>query len=154
MKKIKKIIVLLFSMLFALNICNNNVFAGEVEYYSPYIPVELKNVEEIEFIDDTHFIVIKGVLNKEDDFKYMDMSDNSLKYDNIACGTKVTVTAKNIKTGKEVSHSMTKWDAGGLHDAIIDIYYDGVTYWGGTTKNYKNFAIKNTVIKHKKVYKK
>ena len=44
---------------------------------------------------------------------------------------------------------MHKWDAGGLPDAIVDIWKDGVTYWGYDAKKLDDFAVKDVVIEHK-----
>lgn len=67
----------------------------------------------------------------------------SLKYDNITCGLVVKTTIH----GKTVN--MHKWDAGGLPDAIVDIWKDGVTYWGYDAKKLDDFAVKDVVIEHK-----
>lgn len=56
----------------------------------------------------------------------------SLKYDNVDVGTVVGVVAMVKGSSNPRSHNMRKMDAGGLPDAILDIWKTGVEYWGYT----------------------
>lgn len=47
-----------------------------------------------------------------------------LAYDNCKVGTKLEVSHKNKK------RTMTKWDAGGMPNAVLDIWKTGVEYFG------------------------
>lgn len=54
-----------------------------------------------------------------------------LAYDNPPVGTTVYVTADTAWGGRRTVE-MTKNDAGGMPDAIVDIWKTGVEYWGYT----------------------
>lgn len=55
----------------------------------------------------------------------------SLRYDNCKYGTKIELFApKKGTTVGAIGHTMYKRDAGGLPDAVIDIWKTGVEYWG------------------------
>lgn len=64
----------------------------------------------------------------------------SLAYDNCKCGIEVRVKAKKVKvvdgkyktTDEYLTKVMKKWDAGGMPNAIVDIWKSGVSYWGYT----------------------
>lgn len=66
-----------------------------------------------------------------------------LAYDNCKCGIKVRVKAKKAKvvngkyqaTNEYLTKTMYKWDAGGMPNAIVDIWKSGVSYWGYTYYN-------------------
>lgn len=54
----------------------------------------------------------------------------SLRYDNCQYGTKVQVNARKKGSTKNATHVMYKGDAGGMDNAIVDIWKEGVEYWG------------------------
>lgn len=54
-----------------------------------------------------------------------------LAYDNIPVGSKVLIIAKT-KSGSYKQVEMTKEDAGGMPNAIVDIWKTGVEHWGYT----------------------
>lgn len=54
----------------------------------------------------------------------------SLRYDNCQYGTKVQVNARKKGSTKNATHVMYKRDAGGMDNAIVDIWKEGVEYWG------------------------
>lgn len=54
----------------------------------------------------------------------------SLKYDNCQYNTKVHVTAQMKGSAQKTTHVMYKRDAGGMDNAIVDIWKEGVEYWG------------------------
>lgn len=62
----------------------------------------------------------------------------SLRYDNCQYGTKVQVNARKKGSTKNATHVMYKRDAGGMYkrdaggmdNAIVDIWKEGVEYWG------------------------
>lgn len=63
-----------------------------------------------------------------------------LAYDNCRNGIDVRVKAKKVtvkngnyvETDEYLTKVMKKWDAGGMPNAIIDIWKSGVSYWGYT----------------------
>lgn len=58
-----------------------------------------------------------------------------LAHDNCKLGIKVYVTAKgSAGKGSSVTRTMKKWDAGDMENAIVDIWKNGVQYWGYTYK--------------------
>lgn len=54
-----------------------------------------------------------------------------LDYDNCQLGLKVEIITEN-SAGEIQSHEMKKWDAGGMPNAIVDIWKTGVSEWGYT----------------------
>lgn len=64
-----------------------------------------------------------------------------LAYDNCSVGKKLSVTAKTA-SGSYKTVTMTKTDAGGMPDAILDIWKTGVEYWGHEWK--ESFSMKGT----------
>ena len=54
----------------------------------------------------------------------------SLRYDNCQYSTKVQVNARKKGSTKNATHVMYKRDAGGMDNAIVDIWKEGVEYWG------------------------
>ena len=73
-----------------------------------------------------------------------------LVYDNITCGrvVKVSMTKKNSSQSLQVS--MVKWDAGGMPNAIVDIWKTGIDYWGYTytSASLTNWAKTGVTIMH------
>lgn len=63
----------------------------------------------------------------------LEKGDIALKmdYDNCANGDSVTVIAQK-KSGGTYSKTMNKGDRGGMPDAVVDIWYTGVEFWGYT----------------------
>lgn len=56
-----------------------------------------------------------------------------LSFDNCKLGIAVKVTSKKNKgSGSSLTKTMHKWDAGGMPNAIVDIWKTGVSYWGYT----------------------
>ena len=47
---------------------------------------------------------------------------------------------KYKNSNQQVTHSMKKWDAGGMPNAIIDIWKTGIEKWGF---NYSNSSLDN-----------
>jgi len=65
-----------------------------------------------------------------------------LAYDNVDVGT--TVSVKAVNSNQEWHYeNMTKTDAGGMPDAIVDIWKTGVEYWGYTWDS--SFSMPGTV---------
>lgn len=54
-----------------------------------------------------------------------------LAYDNVSVGTVLRVTTKNIN-GVNAQRALNKRDAGGMPNAVLDIWKTGVEYWGYT----------------------
>jgi hypothetical protein len=65
-----------------------------------------------------------------------------LAYDNCAVGTLVSLKAKK-SNGSWRTCWMTKNDAGGMPNAVIDIWKTGVAYWGYTWSS--TFSMPGTV---------
>lgn len=68
-----------------------------------------------------------------------------LDSDNCKLGIGVTLTA-NKKTGGSLERTMYKWDAGGMPNAIVDIWQTGVAYWGYTYTS--SLSINGVSIEH------
>lgn len=65
-----------------------------------------------------------------------------LAYDNCKLGSTVRVYTKN-SSGTYKTINMTKWDAGGMPNAVLDIWKTGVEYWGYTWNS--SFSMPNQV---------
>lgn len=65
-----------------------------------------------------------------------------LAYDNCKLGSTVRVYSKN-SSGVSKTVNMTKWDAGGMPNAVLDIWKTGVEYWGYTWNS--SFSMPNQV---------
>ena len=52
-----------------------------------------------------------------------------LAYDNCPVNTVISVTG-NTATGSEKTVNMVKTDAGGMANAVLDIWKTGVEFWG------------------------
>ena len=69
-----------------------------------------------------------------------------LEYDNCAYNTVVYVSLPKASGGSIMTHSMKKRDAGGMPNAIVDVWKTGVEYWG---YNYNSsLSIGNATIEH------
>lgn len=82
-----------------------------------------------------------------------------LSYDNCKLGISVKVTSnKNKGSGSSLTKTMTKWDAGGMPNAIVDIWKTGLEYWGYTynsslsLKGITSIEHQNIDINGKKLY--
>ena len=65
-----------------------------------------------------------------------------LAYDNCKLGLTVKVMSKN-SSGTTTTINMTKWDAGSMPNAVLDIWKTGVEYWGYTWSS--SFSMPNQV---------
>lgn len=80
-----------------------------------------------------------------------------LAYDNCLLGLSISVTTKT-SSGTQKTVNMKKWDAGGMPDAVLDIWKTGVEYWGYTWSTYfsmpyqVNFTHANKDINGNKLY--
>lgn len=64
-----------------------------------------------------------------------------LAHDNCKLGISVSVISRgSAGKGSDVTKTMKKWDAGGMENAIVDIWKDGVQYWGYTYKKYLSLS--------------
>ena len=68
-----------------------------------------------------------------------------LSYDNCQLGMAVKVSAPK-KSGGRLEVTMKKWDAGGMPNAIVDIWKTGVEYWG--YKYTSSLSINGVSIEH------
>jgi len=73
-----------------------------------------------------------------------------LKYDNCKLGLTVNVTMPKKGSSTDLTKQMKKWDAGGMPNAIVDIWKTGIEYWGFTytSGSLSSWARGNTYIEH------
>ena len=69
-----------------------------------------------------------------------------LSFDNCKLGINVSVTSNsNAGSGASLTKTMKKWDAGGMPNAIIDIWKTGVEYWGYKYSSYLSLKGMTTI---------
>lgn len=81
-------------------------------------------------------------LGQADIKNYKGSVATKLAYDDVKVNTIVTVTAKH-RNGYKHIQNMIKTDAGGMPNAVLDIWKTGVEYWGYTWNKW--FSMPDTV---------